>query len=190
MKGIPPAVLASLKTALMEPDENGITLSCSEYSGKVTCDSLSAALQSAGSPGEFFSPDITVQAVNIIEGGKAVTLGGIQFVVTESYSATWTKEYGDSFTTYDGRVIKPLKGIRFSLGFSTKGVPPDVLTELVNALMNPDEPETDLSCSEYSGKVICDNFTGSLQTAGTPGEYFGAEINVTAVSASVPEDGL
>ena len=145
-------------------------------------------MQTASDLGEYYAPNITVQAVNTIEGGKAVSLGGVSFMITEGYSPAWTKEYGESFTTYDGRIIKPLKGIRFSLGFSPKGIPPDVLLTLRDNVAYKEK--ISFSCPEYSGDVTCDTLSADLQHASELGEYFSAGITLTAVNAQLPEDGL
>ena len=184
--GIPSSVLAQIKNVLMNSDE--ITLSCDEYSGQVFCDTFSADLQNP----EYFRTNITLTAGNIVEGGKAVSVSGkggsVNFVVTADYSASWRKEYAESFTTYDGREIKPLKGIRFSLNFSPKGIPPATALQLRDVLMYSDQ--VSLSCDEYSGDVNCDIYSSNLQSANDLGEFYSAEINLTAVRASLPEDGL
>ena len=184
--GIPSNVLSQIENILMNSDE--ITLSCDEYSGVVFCDTFSADLQTP----EYFRSNITLTAGNMIEGGKAVSVSGdsgkVDFVVVSDYSASWRKEYAESFMTYDGREIKPLKGVRFSLDFSPKGIPPAVALQLRDILMY--SKQISLSCDEYSGNVNCDIYNSSLQSANDLGEFYSADINLTAVAASLPEDGL
>ncbi len=188
--GLSPPEMAALKNLLMNSEE--ITLQCDEYEGLVTCDDFSPELQSANFLGDHTRTDITLMSPISTSGGRIVTVSGengsVNFVVTCDYSAAWHKEYADSFTSYDGREIKPLKGIRFSLTFSPKGIPTAVLTHLRDILMF--SKNVILTCDEFSGAVNCDSFTSDLQSVTAGSGIYTADINLTAVTAELPEDGL
>ncbi len=124
--------------------------------------------------------------MKVKNGGRSITLGGEKIDVLSGYSPSWTKEYGESITTWDGREVRKLKGVRFSLEFSTYGMLPEDVIQLSQIVK---EETTLLECAEFSGEVNCDNLSASLKNANFYGEFFNTTIRLTAVYLAVPEDG-
>lgn len=130
---------------------------------------------------------IDPEKIRRANGGKKIKIGETEINVISGYSPTWKKEFADSFTTWDGRIVKPLKGIRFSLSFSTYGLQAEELTDLCDELT---ANEITLECDEYSGNVTCDDIPADLQSANFYGEFFKTDITLTADTLLLPEDCL
>ena len=125
----------------------------------------------------------------IPNGGRTITLGGeggsITIKVISGYRPSWKKEYTESFTSYDGKDVRLLKGIRFSLNFSTYGLTPSEMIALKNLLINSEE--INLSCDEYSGTVTCEDFSPEVQSSNFLGDY--TRTDVTLTSSETVSDG-
>lgn len=123
--------------------------------------------------------------IKIPNGGRSITLGGTKFDVLSGYTPSWNKEYGDSITTWDGRIVKRCKGVRFTLEFSTYGLSADEIRSLADILS---KKEISLVCDEFSGDVSCDNFSANLKSANFYGEFFNTTIKLTAVNLIAASD--
>lgn len=133
----------------------------------------------------------------IPNGGKTITVNGVEIKVLSGYRASWVSEYSESetdFTTWDGRKKKTLTGIRFKLSFSLYGMSSEDVTALSEALKPDAETgEIELECSEFTGAVYCEDFTAEVQSANHYGEYYKGNVSLSAVDAEVPPvsgDGL
>lgn len=124
--------------------------------------------------------------IKSLNGGRKITVDGKIIDVISGYSPAWTREYSDSFTTWDNRVIQKLKGIRFSLTISTYGLSKDDITALLEAAK---KEKIDLVCDEFTGEVICNDFSAELQCANFYGDFSRTSIKFTAVSALAPDEG-
>lgn len=51
--------------------------------------------------------------IKIKNGGRRIKLNDIEIDVISGYTPAWTREYSDSFTTWDNRRAQLLRGIRF-----------------------------------------------------------------------------
>lgn len=116
--------------------------------------------------------------IKTLNGGRTVTLDGIVFDVLSGYTPSWTREYGDSITTWDGRIVKRCKGVRFALEFSTYGLSSEQLNSLSEILK---KKEFTVDCNEFSGTVYCDDLSASLKSANFYGEFFNTTVKLTAV---------
>lgn len=123
--------------------------------------------------------------IKIPNGGRSITLGGTKFDVLSGYTPSWNKEYGDIITTWDGRIVKRCKGVRFTLEFSTYGLSADEIRSLADILS---KKEISLVCDDYSGNVSCDNFSANLKSANFYGEFFNTTIKLTAVNLIAASD--
>lgn len=121
----------------------------------------------------------------IYNGGRSVSIGGVSVKILDGYSPQWTKEYKDSFTTWDGRIVKQLTGIRFSLQISSHNLTASEIDAIKTAL---DQEEIDLVCDEFSGKVICESFSPQMTHSNIYCEFFKFSATFTAVEAVVTED--
>ena len=118
-------------------------------------------------------------------GGRTVMIGGVAIKIIDGYNPSWTKEYKDSFVTWDGRTVKPCTGIRFGLSISSHGQTAEQI-EAVRAAISQDE--INLVCDEFSGMVSCDDFSPQLTNSNIYCEYLRWTLNLTAVTAVVPKD--
>ena len=121
----------------------------------------------------------------IYNGGRSVSIGGVSVKILDGYSPQWTKEYKDSFTTWDGRIVKQLTGIRFSLQISSHSLTAEEI-EQIRAALEPEE--INLICDEFSGKVICESFSPQMTHSNIYCEFFKFSATFTAVEAVVTED--
>ena len=127
----------------------------------------------------------TERNIKIPNGGRSITLGDTKFDVLSGYSPSWAKEYGDSITTWNGRIVKRCKGVRFSLEFSTYGLSASEIKSLKSILS---KKEIALVCDEFSGNVSCDDFSADLKSANFYGEFFNTTIKLTAVALIAASD--
>ena len=121
----------------------------------------------------------------IYNGGRSVTIGGVSLKIIDGYNPAWTKEYKDSLTTWDGRIIKQLTGIRFSLQISSHNLTASEINSLKSAV---EAEEIYLKCDEFDGKVICDSFSPQMTHSNIYCEFFKFSATFTAVEAVVTED--
>lgn len=125
--------------------------------------------------------------MKVKNGGRSITLNSTKINVLSGYSPEWTKEYGESMTTWDGRNIRRLKGVRFSLEFSTYGMNPDEIKKLSEIFTSEN---ISLDCAEFKGPVYCDNLSANLKNANFYGVFFNTTIKLTASElTAVPEVG-
>ena len=88
-------------------------------------------------------------------------------------------------TTWDGRIVKHCKGVRFALEFSTYGLSPDEVKSMADMLSKKEIP---LVCDEFSGDVSSDNFSADLKSSNFYGQFFNTTIKLTAVSLIAASD--
>lgn len=145
--------------------------------------------------------EIEERNLKIPNGGRKVTVTGnsgeiennelssvtVVFDVISSYSPSWTKEYGDEFTTWDGRKIKPCKGIRFALEFTVYAL---TYEKLGDALKVFNSPEIQLECDEFAGEVICDSISPPLKVSNYYGNYYELSISLSSAALETSESGF
>lgn len=124
--------------------------------------------------------------IKSLNGGRKITVDGKMIDVISGYSSAWTREYSDSFTTWDNRVVQKLKGIRFSLTISTYGLSKEDITALLEAAK---KGKINLVCDEFTGEVICNDLSAELQCANFYGDFSRTSMKFTAVSALAPDEG-
>lgn len=122
--------------------------------------------------------------IKMKNGGRKIILDDTEIDVISGYAPAWTREYSDSFTTWDNRTVQLLRGIRFSLSISVYGLSPDDVKALSDIIK---KDKMSLVCDEYSGDVICDSFSADIQNANFYGDFSRASIKFTAVSALAPD---
>jgi hypothetical protein len=118
-------------------------------------------------------------------GGKVIKIqetssstDWLEFNVISGYNPHWEKIYGDCFTAYDGRDVKPLMGNKFTLTFSTYGITPDELGDIAEFILGHETFY--LICDEFSGMVRCDVIAPELRNANFYGDFFATNITLAA----------
>ena len=132
--------------------------------------------------------------VKIPNSGRKVTVSGtvgnvtkeVEFDVINGYSPSWAKEYGDEFTTWDGRIIKPCKGIRFSLNMSVYALTYEKLSDILEIF---NSSEIQLECEEFAGEVICDSISPPLRVSNYYGNYYELTISLSSAALASTESG-
>lgn len=122
--------------------------------------------------------------IKMKNGGRRIKLDDAEIDVISGYSPAWTREYSDSFTTWDNRTVQLLRGIRFSLSISVYGLSPDDIKTLSDIIK---KDKINLVCDEFTGDVICNDFNADLQNSNFYGDFSRASIKFTAVSALAPD---
>lgn len=122
--------------------------------------------------------------IKMKNGGRKIILDETEIDVISGYSPAWTREYSDSFTTWDNRTVQLLRGIRFSLSISLYGLSPDDIKALSDIVK---KDKISLVCDEFTGDVICNDLNTDLQNSNFYGDFSRASIKFTAVSALVPD---
>ena len=137
--------------------------------------------------GNIWDSETGYHDIRSLNGGKVVKLkeaanstDWLEFNVISGYNPHWEKIYGDCFTAYDGREVKPHMGSRFSLTFSTYGITADELEDIATFIMGHDTFY--LECDEFTGMVSCDAIAPELRNANFYGEFFATNIVLAAVS--------
>lgn len=139
--------------------------------------------------------EIEDRGLKIPNGGRSVTVTGTTGNVTETvgfdvingYSPSWSKEYGEEFTTWDGRIIKPCKGIRFALTLSVYALTYEKLTDILKIF---NSEEIVLDCDEFSGDVIIDSVSPPLKVSNYFGNYYELTISLSSAALESTESGF
>lgn len=121
-------------------------------------------------------------------GGRKVTIGGrVTFDTINAYTPSWTKEYNEEFTTYDGRIIRFCKGIRFSLTFTVYGLTYEKLTQTYEIFKSD---TISLECPEFSGDVTCDSLSPPVRYSNVYGTFYELTITLSAAALTDPDSGF
>ena len=122
----------------------------------------------------------------IINGGRSLTVGGIKLDTLTAYKPSWTKEYGKSFTAWDGRLIQPLKGVRFSLAVTAYGLSLSDINALKRCAAKDIVP---LVCAEYEGDVIITGISPEIRASNFLGTYYTISLELTAAALDTSDSG-
>lgn len=138
--------------------------------------------------------EIEDRGLKIPNCGRKVTVTGmvdntsasVDIDVINGYSPSWSKEYGEEFTTWDGRIIKPCKGIRFALTLSVYALTYEKLTDILKIF---NSEEIVLDCAEFSGDVIIDSVSPPLKVSNYFGNYYELTISLSSAALESAESG-
>ena len=121
-----------------------------------------------------------------VNGGRSISVGGVTLNTLSDYKPSWTKEFGKSFTAYDGRLIQPLKGVRFSLMITAYGLSLSDITALKSLAS---EEKVSLICTEYSGDVVITDISPEIRSSNFYGTFYTISLELTAAELDTSGSG-
>lgn len=175
---------AAIRTAIPygQTPPNAVTLDCDEYTGLVTCD---ISLNATAETGKY---EVSGSANAIsAAAGITVTLGSIVFNNITSYSPSWAVESDNEggFIDWQGNKVETILGTRYSLSFTSSGVPASTIA-LIPAMMQ----STDLTLIslEYPNgiSVVCNSVS---PTRNKDTGLYDVSVSVTAAALEAGAGG-